>query len=338
EAAEKGAIAALVQKQEIGKVPAGFGLLGVADTQKALQQMARGYRRMLPVRVVSVTGSSGKSSTKEMLAAVLGTMGQTHRTPGNLNNHFGVPLTLMGIGAEDMWAVVELAMNAPGEIGPLAELAEPEAGLVTNIGWAHVEGTGSREATAREKGALYRALPASGLAISKDYVMWQTRGAYDHGVIEHLRVDHPIMKQPVIFFVGWNNFFFREVYRHYEWERMMEGATGTRGRRVIMAQPPLTQAIWDEKIQQDLWPGESLKVSPQSCQMIFQPIATPENIRWGAGLEYLWKKYTLTPEMLANWAKSRVTIQMNVVANCDAVINPEPLRTPDEQHRKKLSR
>ena len=166
EAAEKGAIAALVQKQEVKKIPAGFGLLLVEDTQKALQQMARGYRRMLPVRVVSVTGSSGKSSTKEMLAAVLGTMGQTHRTPGNLNNHFGVPLTLMGIGAEDMWAVVELAMNAPGEIGPLAELAEPEAGLVTNIGWAHVEGTGSREATAREKGALYRSLPPTGLAIS----------------------------------------------------------------------------------------------------------------------------------------------------------------------------
>jgi len=166
EAAERGAIAAMVQKQEVGKVPVGFSILFVPDTQKALQQMARGYRKMLPVRVVSVTGSSGKSSTKEMLAAVLGTMGQTHRTPGNLNNHFGVPLTLMGIGADDVWAVVELAMNAPGEIGPLAELAEPEAGLVTHIGWAHVEGTGSREATAREKGALYRSLPATGLAIS----------------------------------------------------------------------------------------------------------------------------------------------------------------------------
>lgn len=166
EAAEKGAIAALVQKQPAAKMSAGFGLLQVEDTQKALQQMARGYRRMLPVRVVSVTGSSGKSSTKEMLAAVLGTMGQTHRTPGNLNNHFGVPLTLMGIGADDLWAVVELAMNAPGEIGPLAELAQPEAGVVTHIGWAHVEGMGSREATAREKGALYRSLPATGLAIS----------------------------------------------------------------------------------------------------------------------------------------------------------------------------
>jgi UDP-N-acetylmuramoyl-tripeptide--D-alanyl-D-alanine ligase len=166
EAAEKGAIAALVQKSGTKKVPMGFGLLLVEDTQKALQQMARAYRRMLPVRVVSVTGSSGKSSTKEMLAAVLGTIGKTHRTPGNLNNHFGVPLTLMGMGAEDMWAVVELAMNSPGEIGSLAELAQPEAGLVTNIGWAHVEGTGSREATAREKGALYRSLPPTGLAIS----------------------------------------------------------------------------------------------------------------------------------------------------------------------------
>ena len=166
EAAEKGAIAALVQKKEIGKVPAGFSLLWVSDTQKALQKMAHAYRRLLSVRVASVTGSSGKSSTKEMLAAVLGTMGPTHRTNGNLNNHLGVPLTLLEIGGEDRWAVVELAMNAPGEIGPLAELAGPEVGLVTNIGWAHIQGMGSKEVTAKEKGALYRALPPEGLAIS----------------------------------------------------------------------------------------------------------------------------------------------------------------------------
>jgi len=166
EAVEKGAIAALVEKQEAGKVPTGFAYLRVADTQKALQKLAHGYRRLLSVRVASVTGSSGKSSTKEMLAAVLGTIGPTHRTQGNLNNHFGVPLTLLGIGAEDRWAVVELAMNSPGEIGALAELAEPEVGLVTNVGWAHIEGMGSKEATAKEKGALYRALPANGLAIS----------------------------------------------------------------------------------------------------------------------------------------------------------------------------
>ena len=166
EAAEKGAIAALVEKLGSGKIPTGFTYLRVADTQKALQKLAHGYRRLLAVRVASVTGSSGKSSTKEMWAAVLETTGPTHRTPGNLNNHFGVPLTLLGIGAEDRWAVVELAMNSPGEIGALAELAEPEVGVVTNIGWAHIEGMGSKEATAKEKGALYRALPADGLAVS----------------------------------------------------------------------------------------------------------------------------------------------------------------------------
>lgn len=165
-AAEKGAIGALVARQDVGKVPAGFSVLVVPDTLVALQRMARGYRLLLPTRIASITGSSGKSSTKEMLAAVLGTLGPTHRTPGNYNNHFGVPLTLLGIGEQDRWAVVEIAMNTPGEIGPLAELAGPEVGLVTNIGWAHVEGTGSKEATAREKGALYRALPSTGLAIS----------------------------------------------------------------------------------------------------------------------------------------------------------------------------
>ena len=165
-AATRGALGAVVTREEVGSVPAGFALLLVKDTQVALQQMARGYRRLLSVRVASVTGSSGKSSTKEMLAAVLGTLGPTHRTPGNLNNHLGVPLTLLGIGEQDRWAVVEIAMNAPGEIGPLAELAEPEAGLVTNIGWAHIEGMGSKDATAKEKGALYRALPPTGLAVS----------------------------------------------------------------------------------------------------------------------------------------------------------------------------
>ena len=165
-AAAKGALAAIVSREDVGQVPAGFALLLVKDTLAALQKMARGYRLLLPTRIASITGSSGKSSTKEMLAAVLGTLGPTHRTPGNYNNHFGVPLTLLGIGEEDRWAVVEIAMNTPGEIGPLAELAGPEVGLVTNIGWAHVEGTGSKEATSQEKGALYRALPPTGLAIS----------------------------------------------------------------------------------------------------------------------------------------------------------------------------
>jgi len=165
-AVAKGAIAAVVSRENVGQVPAGFSLLLVKDTLLALQQMARGYRCLVPARIASITGSSGKSSTKEMLAAVLGTLGPTHRTPGNYNNHFGVPLTLLGIGENDRWAVVEIAMNTPGEIGPLAELAGPEVGLVTNIGWAHVEGTGSKEATSREKGALYRALPENGLAVS----------------------------------------------------------------------------------------------------------------------------------------------------------------------------
>jgi len=165
-AAAKGALAAIVSREDVGQVPAGFALLLVKDTLAALQKMARGYRLLLSTRIASITGSSGKSSTKEMLAAVLGTLGPTHRTPGNYNNHFGVPLTLLGIGEEDRWAVVEIAMNTPGEIGPLAELAGPEVGLVTNIGWAHVEGTGSKEATSQEKGALYRALPPTGLAIS----------------------------------------------------------------------------------------------------------------------------------------------------------------------------
>jgi UDP-N-acetylmuramoyl-tripeptide--D-alanyl-D-alanine ligase len=159
-----GAAAALVHRAPIGAPPQ-LGIIEAPDTIAALQKLSHGYRETLSVRVVAITGSNGKTSTKDLTAAALGQKFRVHKTAGNLNNHLGVPLTLLSISAQDEIAVVEIGMNHPGEIAPLAKLASPEAAIVTNIGVAHIEYMGSREAIAQEKGALAEAVPVDGTVI-----------------------------------------------------------------------------------------------------------------------------------------------------------------------------
>ncbi len=137
----------------------------VDDGRSALQALARWHRARLPVRVVAVTGSNGKTTTKELVAAVLSQRFATARTVGNLNNQVGVPLTLLELEDGHEWAVVELGMNRPGEIAPLARISRPEIGIVTNVAASHLEGMGSIEAVLDEKLALGRALPPDGLLI-----------------------------------------------------------------------------------------------------------------------------------------------------------------------------
>jgi UDP-N-acetylmuramoyl-tripeptide--D-alanyl-D-alanine ligase len=161
---EQGAAGCLVQSG-CGERPPGLAAVEVGDTLAALQHLAAAWRRTLPVRVVGVTGSSGKTSTKDFTHAILSGRLAGWCTQGNLNNHIGVPLTLLAGGVEDVFAVVELGMNHAGEIAPLAAMARPEVGIITNIGVAHIEYLGSREAIAREKGALVAALPAEGVAV-----------------------------------------------------------------------------------------------------------------------------------------------------------------------------
>jgi UDP-N-acetylmuramoyl-tripeptide--D-alanyl-D-alanine ligase len=161
---EQGAAGCLVQSG-CGERPPGLAAVEVGDTLAALQHLAAAWRRTLPVRVVGVTGSSGKTSTKDFTHAILSGRLAGWCTQGNLNNHIGVPLTLLAGGMEDVFAVVELGMNHAGEIAPLAAMARPEVGIITNIGVAHIEYLGSREAIAREKGALVAALPAGGVAV-----------------------------------------------------------------------------------------------------------------------------------------------------------------------------
>ena len=160
----QGAAACLVQAG-LGERPPGVHAVEVEDTLLALQRLAAAWRQTLPVRVVGITGSSGKTSTKDFTHAVLSSRLKGWCTQGNLNNHIGVPLTLLAGGAGDAFAVVEMGMNHAGEIAPLAALARPEVGIITNIGVAHIEYLGSREAIAREKGALVAALPAVGTAV-----------------------------------------------------------------------------------------------------------------------------------------------------------------------------
>lgn len=166
-AAQAGAAAAVVDAAFADPVAPGFPLIRVADTLAALQAIATAYRASLPMRVIALTGSSGKTSTKDFLAAVLARSFRVLKTEGNFNNHIGVPLTLLRAGVEHEIGIVEMGMNHPGEIAPLAAMAAPESGVITNIGTAHIEFLGSREGIAEEKGRLAETLPANGFLILK---------------------------------------------------------------------------------------------------------------------------------------------------------------------------
>ncbi len=139
--------------------------LRVDNTISALQQIARFWRRKLDLRVIGITGSVGKSTTKEMVAEVLGTRYRTLRSPGNLNNEIGLPLTILRLGSGYERAVLEMGFYVPGEIQFLCDIAQPQIGVVTNVGTVHAERAGSQEAIARGKSELIQALPPDGVAI-----------------------------------------------------------------------------------------------------------------------------------------------------------------------------
>jgi len=139
--------------------------LRVDNTVAALQQIARFWRRKLDLRVIGITGSVGKSTTKEMVAEVLSTRYRTLRSPGNLNNEIGLPLTILRLTPDHERAVLEMGFYVPGEIQFLCDIAQPAIGVVTNIGTVHAERAGSQEAIARGKSELIQSLPSDGVAI-----------------------------------------------------------------------------------------------------------------------------------------------------------------------------
>lgn len=139
--------------------------LRVQNSLVALQQIARFWRRKLDLRVVGVTGSVGKSTTKEVIAEVLDQRYRTLKSPGNMNNEIGLPLTILRLGGGYERAVLEMGFYVPGEIAFLCEIAQPVIGVVTNIGTVHAERAGSQEAIFRGKSELVQALPSDGVAI-----------------------------------------------------------------------------------------------------------------------------------------------------------------------------
>jgi UDP-N-acetylmuramoyl-tripeptide--D-alanyl-D-alanine ligase len=141
-------------------------VVAVADTTAALGALAAGYRRTWSGPVIAITGSNGKTTTKEMCAAILAVRAPCLKTEGNLNNNFGLPLTLLRHDDSHRAAVVELGMNHAGEIAPLAAIARPTVGLITNAGTAHIEHLGSQDAIAAEKGALFEALAEDAIAVA----------------------------------------------------------------------------------------------------------------------------------------------------------------------------
>jgi UDP-N-acetylmuramyl pentapeptide synthase len=163
---ELGAVAALVDldwKPETGL--AGLPLLRVRDTRKALQDMARAWRMKSSALIIGLTGSSGKTTTKEMTAAALSGGGVVCATEGNLNNDIGLPLSLLKLSPETPFGVFEAGMNHRGEISALADVLRPQAAVISSIGNAHIEFLGSLENIAEEKADLLRVLPRDGFAV-----------------------------------------------------------------------------------------------------------------------------------------------------------------------------
>jgi UDP-N-acetylmuramoyl-tripeptide--D-alanyl-D-alanine ligase len=163
--ANAGATGALVDLNWAGNVPNNFALLRATDTLQAYQTLAANYRRSLALKVLAITGSNGKTSTKDFAASVLARRFRVTKTEGNFNNHVGLPRTILEATSEDEIAVWEIGMNHPGEIAALSKIAAPDAAIITNIGVAHIEFMGSREAIAAEKGALAEVIETQGTVI-----------------------------------------------------------------------------------------------------------------------------------------------------------------------------
>ncbi|MDB6003419.1 MAG: UDP-N-acetylmuramoyl-tripeptide--D-alanyl-D-alanine ligase [Prosthecobacter sp.] len=163
--AASGAAAVVVSKinPAWGKLPC--AVIEVGDTLLALQNMARGYRDHHAPLIIGLTGSNGKTSTKDLAAIIMARKCQTRATVGNLNNHIGLPLTLLSLREGDQCCVTEMGMNHAGEIKVLTDIAKPDAGIITNVGMAHIEYMGTQDAIAWEKGTLAANVRAGGVVV-----------------------------------------------------------------------------------------------------------------------------------------------------------------------------
>ncbi|MGZ3215801.1 UDP-N-acetylmuramoyl-tripeptide--D-alanyl-D-alanine ligase [Paracoccus sp. T5] len=164
QALDKGAAAALVSRIP-DELPADAPLLVVPDVLRGLEDLGRAGRARTRARVVAITGSVGKTSTKDMARAALAGQGHIHAAEASYNNHWGVPLTLARMPADTDFAIIEIGMNHPGEIAPLSRMARPHVALITTVAAAHLEAFGVIEGIAREKGAIFEGLEPIGTAV-----------------------------------------------------------------------------------------------------------------------------------------------------------------------------
>ncbi len=167
-AADRGASGLLIRAdaaKKLASAPEKPPAIGVPDTLRALGGIAGDWRRRFSVPLVAITGSSGKTTTKEMVSTIAARTQNILKTEGNLNNQIGLPLTLLKLRKEHELVIVEMGTNSPGEIATLAAIAAPDVGLITNIGPAHLEGLGSLTAIREEKGSLFEVMTGRGTAI-----------------------------------------------------------------------------------------------------------------------------------------------------------------------------
>ncbi len=168
---KQGIVGLVVNRQKAKDLPISawqtqnVACVAVADTTRALGDLAAFHRSRTDVSVIAITGSNGKTTTRQMTAEVVAKKFNTLSTVGNYNNQIGVPLTLLRLISEHKWAVVELGTNRPGEIARLAQICSPDIGVITNIGPAHLEGLGSLDGVMREKGQLLEHLKTGGKAV-----------------------------------------------------------------------------------------------------------------------------------------------------------------------------
>lgn len=188
-ALEKGAAAVLASEEQEPSVPAVY----VEDTLSAMQQIAGGYRESLPCQVIGITGSVGKTTTKEMVSAVLEQSFLTQKTPKNFNNHIGLPVTLLSLREDCQKAVIEMGMNHKGEISLLTSLAQPDIAMITNVGTMHIEYLGSRQGILEAKLEILEGLRPGGkiLFCGDNDLLAQVAeeyGAITYGLGEHNQV------------------------------------------------------------------------------------------------------------------------------------------------------
>ena len=190
-ALEKGAAYAIVDNSELAD-ESDFFLL-VENVLKTLQELAAYHRRQFDVPVIAITGTNGKTTTKELVSKVLDTQYKTHFTKGNLNNHIGVPLTLLSIPFDIEVVVIEMGANHEGEISFLCEIANPTHGIITNIGKAHLEGFGDLEGVKRTKSELYKFLQKRGgvVFINRDEAFLSELAQANFRKLYYLQSEHP---------------------------------------------------------------------------------------------------------------------------------------------------